>query len=243
MDVLYEAPCIIIYISPMKKLLAIIFSASVVMLPAIAGAAVTLNGTTQKSLCDFVITTYSPINQNTELTLWKGAGGDATAVGAIGHLATQSTPIGFCDLTNPSINQRQPNGTDYYLTQENGTNSNVCRFAFSSDLSTCLNSGSMILAGGIPPQLTIFTRAVMGLSRGMATTALASVSDTLADPGTLLIVGAVIALPLLFWLIAHIVSLFPGKLVGKGYDSFGFGYQIYRRGKKRYRSYIDDTKT
>lgn len=42
-----------------------------------------------------------------------------------------------------------------------------------------------------------------------ASDALASVSDTLADPGTLLIIVAVIALPVVFWLIRRIVGLFP----------------------------------
>jgi len=42
-----------------------------------------------------------------------------------------------------------------------------------------------------------------------ATDALASVSDTLADPGTLLIIVAVIALPVVFWLIRRIIGLFP----------------------------------
>ena len=42
-----------------------------------------------------------------------------------------------------------------------------------------------------------------------ASEALASVSDTLADPGTLTIIVAVIALPVVFWLIRRIVGLFP----------------------------------
>jgi len=42
-----------------------------------------------------------------------------------------------------------------------------------------------------------------------ASDALASVSDTLADPGTLLIIVAVVALPVVFWLIRRIIGLFP----------------------------------
>ncbi len=42
-----------------------------------------------------------------------------------------------------------------------------------------------------------------------ASDALASVSDTLADPGTLLVIVAVIALPVVFWLIRRIIGLFP----------------------------------
>jgi len=42
-----------------------------------------------------------------------------------------------------------------------------------------------------------------------ATDALASVSDTLADPGTLLIIVAVIALPVAFWVVRRLIGLFP----------------------------------
>lgn len=37
----------------------------------------------------------------------------------------------------------------------------------------------------------------------------ASLSDTLSDPGTLLIIGVVVALPAVFWLIHRIKALFP----------------------------------
>ena len=37
----------------------------------------------------------------------------------------------------------------------------------------------------------------------------ANVSDTIADPGTLLILVAAIAFPLLFWVIGRIIGLFP----------------------------------
>jgi len=37
----------------------------------------------------------------------------------------------------------------------------------------------------------------------------ASVSDTLADPGLLLIIGVIIALPVVFWLIHRVKALFP----------------------------------
>lgn len=42
-----------------------------------------------------------------------------------------------------------------------------------------------------------------------ASDALASVSDTLADPGTLLVIVAVIALPVAFYVIRRLVGLFP----------------------------------
>jgi len=37
----------------------------------------------------------------------------------------------------------------------------------------------------------------------------ASVSDTLADPGLLAIIGVVVALPVIFWLIHRVKALFP----------------------------------
>lgn len=42
-----------------------------------------------------------------------------------------------------------------------------------------------------------------------ASDALASVSDTIADPGMLLVIVAVIALPVVFWLVRRIIGLFP----------------------------------
>jgi len=54
-----------------------------------------------------------------------------------------------------------------------------------------------------------FASSLLTVPTTTASDALASVSDTLADPGTLLIIVAVIALPVVFWLIRRIVGLFP----------------------------------
>jgi len=37
----------------------------------------------------------------------------------------------------------------------------------------------------------------------------ASVTDTIADPGVLLVLGAAAALPVIFWVIHRIIGLFP----------------------------------
>ncbi len=79
-------------------------------------------------------------------------------------------------------------------------------------------------------------------SGGLIDSFTASVSDTFADPGVLAIVVAVIALPLLFWVIKKIRDLFPGRVVGKGYDSLNRPYDLRRRGRKIYRDYWEDTK-
>lgn len=77
------------------------------------------------------------------------------------------------------------------------------------------------------------------LPTNLASNALASVSDIVADPGTLLIIVAVIGLPLVFWIIAHIRDLFP-KTIGKGYDAMDRPFEVKRRsGGRKYRQYLD----
>lgn len=79
---------------------------------------------------------------------------------------------------------------------------------------------------------------LFNFSSALPSKALASVSDTLADPGTLLVIVAVIALGVLFWVIAKLRDLFP-KTVGKGYDTLDRAYLVKRRGSKKYREYLD----
>jgi len=80
----------------------------------------------------------------------------------------------------------------------------------------------------------------IALPTTIASNALASVSDTLADPGTLLIIVAVIALPVAFWVIHKLITLFPAeKTIGKGYDAMDRPFLVKRRGSRKYREYTD----
>ena len=51
--------------------------------------------------------------------------------------------------------------------------------------------------------------SLLTIPTSTATDALASASDTIADPGLLLVILAVIALPVAFWVIRKVVGLFP----------------------------------
>jgi len=97
------------------------------------------------------------------------------------------------------------------------------------------NFGSFNFVAGFP---------VFGLSTGLAQGAVGSLTDTMADPGTLLILISVIGLPLLFWVIAELAGLFPGKgrLIGRGYDAMNRPFNVRRRGGRKYREYWEDTK-
>jgi len=83
---------------------------------------------------------------------------------------------------------------------------------------------------------------IFTLPATLATASYASVSEALADPGILSILVIAVALPLVFWVINHIINLFPGKLVGKGYDAMDRPFYVRRRGRKTYRDYWEDTK-
>lgn len=69
---------------------------------------------------------------------------------------------------------------------------------------------------GIGSALSFFGLASMAHAASLltvptstATDALASASDTIADPGLLLVIVAVIALPVVFWVIRKVIGLFP----------------------------------
>lgn len=69
--------------------------------------------------------------------------------------------------------------------------------------------GAGSVAGFLGMALSAHAASLITVPTSTASDALASVSDTLADPGTLLVIVAVIALPVVFWLIRRIIGLFP----------------------------------
>jgi len=75
----------------------------------------------------------------------------------------------------------------------------------TSSYATCLLNGNFLKTYTIT-----FTSRVMKAPSNLATDMLATASDTLADPGTLLIVVSIIALGILFWIIGELTTLFPG---------------------------------
>jgi len=51
--------------------------------------------------------------------------------------------------------------------------------------------------------------ALFEVPTSTVTSLTASVTDTIADPGVLLVLGAAAALPVIFWVIHRIIGLFP----------------------------------
>jgi len=117
-------------------------------------------------------------------------------------------------------------------------------FAGADIMVNCNATPGSFWAGGsltmISPGVNFISGfPVFGLSTGLATGAIGGATDTLADPGIVKITMVVIGLPLVFWIIIAIRDLFPGRMVGKGYDAMDRPFYVRRRGRKKYRDYLD----